>query len=58
MERVEDDPVVSGLGGGRTGLLSAETVRTQEERSGACLWTSLSEMPPGPAGEDVEQTGV
>lgn len=55
MERVKDDPVVSGLGGGRTGLLSAETLKTQEERSGAWLWTSSSEMPPGQAG-DVEQT--
>lgn len=36
---VQDDPDVSGLGSGRMGLPSAETVKTQEERSGASLWT-------------------
>lgn len=36
---VQDDPDVSGLGSGRMGLPSAETVKTRKERSGACLWT-------------------
>lgn len=51
---VKDDPVVSGLGNGRTGLPSAEIMKMQEERSGACLWTSSFEMSTGQAREDVD----